>query len=84
MCHIQEILNEPQVKISKHLNYMKTRGLVSVRRDGNRMIYALPAKQPPELARNLACLQDCAGTEKQFAADCKRLVQIQKKLTARI
>jgi ArsR family transcriptional regulator len=28
VCHFQEILEEPQVKISKHLAYLRNRGLV--------------------------------------------------------
>jgi DNA-binding transcriptional ArsR family regulator len=28
VCHIQEILNEPQVKVSKHLGYLKAHGMV--------------------------------------------------------
>ena len=28
VCHFQRALDEPQVKISKHLSYLRTRGLV--------------------------------------------------------
>ena len=44
VCHFQEILGEPQVKISKHLAYLRERGLVEVERAGNWMIYELPVK----------------------------------------
>jgi len=73
VCHFQEILGEPQVKISKHLAYLRTRGLVSVERQGNWMIYELPAKPSRELRANLACLQDCAGEEPIFRQDLARL-----------
>lgn len=73
VCHIQEILKEPQVKISRHLNYLKTRKLVEVRREGTWMIYSLPAKRPRELEANLACLQDCASEEKLIKRDNVRL-----------
>ena len=49
VCHIQAVLGEPQVKISKHLGYLKARGLVTVRRQGNWMIYALPVHRPRAL-----------------------------------
>jgi DNA-binding transcriptional ArsR family regulator len=60
VCHIQEILGEPQVKISKHLAYLRRHGLVEARKEANWVIYALPAAQTRELFVNLACLQDCA------------------------
>ena len=65
VCHIQAVLGEPQVKISKHLGYLKARGLVTVRRQGNWMIYALPVhrERSPELEANLACLQDCVNED---------------------
>lgn len=72
VCHFQEILGEPQVKISKHLAYLRARGLVEVERRGNWMIYELPEKPSPELAKNLACLQDCGGEQEVFKRDLAR------------
>ncbi|MBI5381148.1 MAG: helix-turn-helix transcriptional regulator [Opitutae bacterium] len=80
VCHLQGLLDEPQVKISKHLAYLRTRGLVTTTRDGNRIIYALPAKRSPELAANLACLQDCAAEEAVFRRDARRLAALQARL----
>jgi len=82
VCHFQEILREPQVKISKHLAYLKTRGLVEVERSGNWMIYALPGKPTRELQRNLACLQDCTRENAVFARDLARLKKITPRLAA--
>lgn len=73
VCHFQEVLGEPQVKISKHLAYLRARGLVEVERQGNWMIYELPAKPARELAANLACLQDCATEKAVFRRDLERL-----------
>ena len=81
VCHIQDILEEPQVKVSRHLSYLKTRGLVAVRRAANRMIYSLPAKRSPELEKNLACLQDCVGEDKLIKRDIVRLAKIMDRLT---
>lgn len=72
VCHFQEILREPQVKISKHLAYLRARGLVEVERAGNWMVYGLPAKPSRELAANLACLQDCARENPVFRRDLTR------------
>ena len=75
VCHFQTVLGEPQVKISKHLGYLKARGLVVAERRGNWMIYALPPERmrPPGLKANLACLQDCVGEAAVFKRDLARL-----------
>ena len=79
VCHFQEVLREPQVKISKHLAYLRARGLVECERQGNWMVYALPAKPPRELTANLACLQDCAHENKDFQRDLARLKKLAPK-----
>jgi DNA-binding transcriptional ArsR family regulator len=73
VCHLQEILGEPQVKISKHLAYLRTHGLVVGRKEKNWMIYSLPGRPSGTLSANLACLQDCAGEDPVFRADSARL-----------
>ncbi|HEX8076639.1 MAG TPA: metalloregulator ArsR/SmtB family transcription factor [Chthoniobacterales bacterium] len=78
VCHFQTILGETQVKVSKHLGYLRERGLVDVERDQNWMVYSLPPKRPPELEKNLKCLQDCVRSDKVFARDLKKLAVIQK------
>lgn len=80
VCHLQEILGEPQVKVSKHLAYLRKRGLVASQRKANWIIYRLPARRPAELSSNLACLQDCAREDPVFRADGGRL----RKLKSRI
>src|SRR4051812_43012566 len=78
VCHLQAILGEPQVKISKHLAYLRDRGMVEAERDQNWMIYSLPRKRAPELEANLKCLQDCGRSDRGFARDLKKLADIQK------
>lgn len=73
VCHFQEVLDEPQVKISKHLSYLKAHGVVEARREANWMIYNLPARPSRELKANLACLQDCAQEDPVFRRDAERL-----------
>ena len=77
VCHFQEILGEPQVKISKHLAYLRGRGLVVAERQQNWMIYSLPGKREPELETNLKCLQDCAQSDPVFGIDLKALAKLQ-------
>lgn len=79
VCHFQEILGEPQAKISKHLAYLRSRGLVETTQEKNWVIYSLAGKRDRELEVNLKCLQDCAQTDSVFKSDLKRL----RKLRAR-
>jgi len=66
VCHFQEILDEPQVKISKHLAYLRKRKMVVTKRDRNWMIYSIPVRRSRELATNLKCLQDCVQSDAVF------------------
>lgn len=83
VCHLQDILSEPQVKISKHLGYLKGRGLVEARREGNWRIYRLVTRPSRELQTNLACLQDCTGEEPRFRRDRERLRRLRAKSAER-
>ena len=78
VCHFQDILGEPQVKISKHLRYLRSRGMVSTNREQNWVIYSLPKRQAVELERNLKCLQDCVHTDAVFKRDTKKLSRLAK------
>ena len=70
--HFQAVLREPQVKVSKHLAYLRTRGLVVAERRGNWMVYSLPPRPGRELSAHLACLQDCAREEPALRRDLER------------
>jgi ArsR family transcriptional regulator len=83
VCHFQAVLGEPQVKISKHLAYLRERGLVECVREGRWMVYALPAAPSPELRANLACLQDCVREDPVFRRDLTRLRKLAPRLAAR-
>ena len=76
VCHFQAVMREPQVKVSKHLAYLRARGLVVARRDGPWMVYALPPKPPAPLTANLACLRDCGRGDPMFARDAIRRARL--------
>ena len=80
VCHFQSLLNESQVKVSKHLAYLKEKGLVAVTRHQNWMIYSLPQRPSQELRKNLECLQDCVQTEPVFKNDLKALKSINREV----
>ncbi len=75
---LQDILELDQVKISKHLAYMKRKGVVDCRRVKNRKIYSLPNELCQELSKNLCCLQDCAQENPIFLEDRRRLQERQE------
>ena len=72
VCHFQKILSAPQVKISKHLAYLREHGLVETQREGAWVVYSLTAKPSPELTANMKCLQDCCRENAVFTADLRR------------
>src|SRR5205814_5315314 len=82
VCHFQEILGEPQVKISKHLAYLRGRGMVVAEREQNWMIYSLPQKRDAELEANLKCLQDCVQSDPAFKRDLRTLAKVSAKSDA--
>ncbi len=82
VCHFQEILGEPQVKISKHLAYLRERGMVVAERQQNWMIYSLPQNRDAELEANLKCLQDCAQSDPVFKRDLRSLAKVSAKSDA--
>ena len=78
VCHFQDILGEPQVKISKHLAYLRSREMVVTDRKQNWIIYSLPQCRADELERNLKCLQDCVQTDPAFKRDLKKLFKLRE------
>ena len=82
VCHLQEVLREPQVKVSRHLAYLRRHGLVVARREGHWMIYAIPPKAPRALRANLACLQDCAREDPVFRRDRATLARLRSRFEA--
>lgn len=73
MTQLQHILGLEQVKVSKHLAYLRKNQMVECVRLGNRNMYSLPHHRGKELEGNLKCLQDCVQEESIFIADIKRL-----------
>jgi ArsR family transcriptional regulator len=83
VCHLQTLLNAPQVKMSKQLAYLKTLGLVESERRGNWMIYRMAQPVPSLLASNLQHLRDGKDrTGRQLQADTSARTQLLKQLTA--
>lgn len=76
VCHLQSALGLPQVAVSKHLAYLRRRGLVASRRHEQWAIYRLADRRPRELDLQLQCLQDCLQTHAVFQRDRQRLAAL--------
>ncbi len=62
VCFFVEVLDEPQPKISRHLAYLRSAGLVSTSRDGKWISYAIA---PPENPTVLAAFEAVMTTLKE-------------------
>ena len=76
VCHIEKVLGVGPVRTSQQLAYLRRHGMVEVEVRGTWRVYSLPAEPCPELAANLACLQDCVFEGKVFRDDLTRLKKI--------
>jgi ArsR family transcriptional regulator len=76
VCHIEQVLGIGAVRTSQQLAYLRRHAMVEVEVRGTWRVYALPAEPGPELAANLACLQDCIFRGKVFQDDLARLGKI--------
>lgn len=79
--HLQTVLQMTQVKMSKHLTYMKERGMVEATRCENRKLYSLSKEASAELESNMKCLQDCSKEYPIFKKDLKKLEEILSEVT---
>jgi ArsR family transcriptional regulator len=78
VCHLEQVLEIGSVRTSQQLAFLRRHGMVEVEVRGTWRVYSLPAKPAPELAANLACLQDCIFEDKVFREDLVRLKHILK------
>ncbi|MEO8205435.1 MAG: metalloregulator ArsR/SmtB family transcription factor [Chthoniobacterales bacterium] len=72
VCHFQELLDQSQVKISKHLAILRQKGLVEAHREANWMIYDLLKKRDRWLKKNLKALKQSRSDEKFLKEDLER------------
>ncbi len=75
VCYFVEILSAPQPKISRHLAYLRSAGIVSARREGKWMHYRIV--MPPHIgaAQMLRQTLDSLKDDKAMQADRARLTR---------
>jgi ArsR family transcriptional regulator, arsenate/arsenite/antimonite-responsive transcriptional repressor len=80
VCDLQRIVGEPQSTVSRHLSYLKAAGVVTDRRDGVRIFYALT---PDQDGLRLAVLDAIRGHfgrgVSQFADDLTELERLRSR-----
>ncbi len=75
VCYFVEILGGPQPKISRHLAYLRSAGIVEARRDGKWMHYRIVMPPHNGAAQLLRQALDWLKDEKQMQADRARLTK---------
>ncbi|MDB5296313.1 MAG: transcriptional regulator, ArsR family [Phycisphaerales bacterium] len=73
VCDLVATLGVPQPKVSRHLAYLRRAGLVTARRDGFWMHYALAPATTPFHKSLLGCLGCCFASVPELAKDAARL-----------
>ena len=73
VCYFVEILGGPQPKISRHLAYLRSAGIISARREGRWMHYRIV--MPPHIGASMILRQtlDWLMEDKAMQADRERL-----------
>jgi ArsR family transcriptional regulator, arsenate/arsenite/antimonite-responsive transcriptional repressor len=73
VCHIVDVLNLPQPKVSRHLAYLRRTGLVLARKEGLWSYYHLAAAQSEFHEKLLQCLGTCFKEVPDLSRDAERL-----------
>jgi ArsR family transcriptional regulator len=74
--HMVEVLGESQPKVSRHLAYLRTAGLVTVRREGKWMHYRITEQENEIVAEMLDNLIAGLGGQEQMKKERRRLEQM--------
>ncbi len=80
VCHLMEILEADQVRISKQLRYLKELGAVDGERRAQWMVYSLVDPVHPTLLENLHSLPERANEHPEFRQDLKLRAALIKRL----
>lgn len=73
VCELQEALNEPQVKMSKHIGYMKRQGLLEVKRKANWNFYRISPNLSESALASLEAIRGGYTKDPQLSQDLKKL-----------
>jgi ArsR family transcriptional regulator len=80
VCHIQALLRQPQVRVSKHLATLRALGILQTTRRRNWSIYAIDSQPGSPLAALLEVLSEHGRCTPPFAQDLERLKELAPEL----
>jgi ArsR family transcriptional regulator, arsenate/arsenite/antimonite-responsive transcriptional repressor len=75
VCYFVEILNQPQPKISRHLAYLRSAGIVEARREGKWMHYRIERPADAGAASILDATLESLKVNRAMQSDLARLGQ---------
>jgi ArsR family transcriptional regulator len=75
VCYFVDVLDQPQPKISRHLAYLRSVGLVSARREGRWMHYRITPPPSTGAARLLAETLKLLASQNSMQAEHQRLIR---------
>ena len=76
VCDLMAVLREPQSKVSQHLAFLRSAGLVAFRREGKWRHYALAKPAGRVHARLVSCLGECLAEIAELKRDRIKLQMI--------
>ena len=79
VCHIVDVLDVPQPKVSRHLAYMRKAGLVIARKEGLWSHYRMAPARNAFHAKLLDCLGCCIQEVPELASDTKKVAALRKR-----
>jgi ArsR family transcriptional regulator, arsenate/arsenite/antimonite-responsive transcriptional repressor len=73
VCELEQVVQEPQYKVSRHLGILKRAGLLHDWREGTWMHYEITPTLPPDWRNALESLRVVWDSSPEIAADMARL-----------
>ena len=78
VCHLQELLDLPQVNVSQHLAYLRKAGLVEFSRVQTWKVYRWQSPRSRAVELSLRCVAESAKSDPALTSDLKRLPRVLK------
>jgi ArsR family transcriptional regulator, arsenate/arsenite/antimonite-responsive transcriptional repressor len=73
VCDIMEILEQPQSKVSRHLSYLRSSGIITARRVGVWMHYALSEERDETLDAQIGFMRERLSHLSGFVGDMRKM-----------
>ncbi|WP_263419586.1 ArsR/SmtB family transcription factor [Terriglobus albidus] len=73
VCYFVEILKEPQPKISRHLAYLRSSGMVATRKEGKWVHYSIAWPEEKDLRKAMSAALRALEDDKKMQADLRQL-----------